>query len=66
MSDWLIDKSAITRLHAAVDADEWAARIDRELVRISSVTLLEIGCSARSAADHAEVTGQPVERLVTE
>lgn len=59
VSDWLIDKSAITRLHAVANADEWAARIDRGLVRISSVTLLEIGYSARSAADHAEVLDEP-------
>ena len=59
MSAWLIDKSAITRLHAASDSNEWAARIDRGLVRIASVTLLEIGYSARSAADHAEVLDEP-------
>lgn len=59
VSDWLIDKSAIVRLHAVADADEWAARIDRGLVHITSVTLLEIGYSARSAADHAEVLDEP-------
>ncbi len=59
MSGWLIDKSAITRLHGVADADEWVARIDRGLVRISSVTLLEIGYSARSAADHTEVLDAP-------
>lgn len=59
LSNWLIDKSAITRIHAADDTDEWAARIDRGLVRISSVTLLEIGYSARSATDHTEMLDQP-------
>lgn len=59
VSAWLIDKSAITRLHAASDSDEWAARIDRGLVRVASVTLLEIGYSARSAADHTEVLDEP-------
>lgn len=29
----------------------WAARIERGLVRIATVTLLEVGYSARSAAD---------------
>ena len=59
VSDWLIDKSAITRLHVAANADDWMVRIDRGLVRISSVTLLEIGYSARSPADHVEVLDEP-------
>lgn len=48
---WLIDKSALTRLGASPDAAEWAARIERGLVRITSITLLEVGYSARSADD---------------
>ena len=52
MTDWLIDKSAIPRLHLAPNAAEWASRIERGLVRISTVTRLEVGYSARSAADH--------------
>jgi predicted nucleic acid-binding protein len=66
---WLIDKSAIGRLHLAADADVWATRIERGLVRISTVTRLEIGFSARSGNDHralfAEppVTSMPVEYL---
>jgi predicted nucleic acid-binding protein len=51
VSPWLIDKSALVRLSAATDADEWAGRIERGLVRISTVTRLEVGYSARSAAD---------------
>jgi predicted nucleic acid-binding protein len=47
----LIDKSALVRLGRSPDAEEWAARIDRGLVRISTVTRLEVGFSARSAAD---------------
>ncbi|MFZ0833930.1 MAG: PIN domain nuclease, partial [Mycobacterium sp.] len=45
---WLIDKSAYTRLPAAVDADTWVDRIGRGLVRISTVTRLEIGYSFRT------------------
>ena len=56
---WLIDKSAIGRLHLAVDADAWADRIDRGLVRISTVTRLEIGFSARSGADHRSLFTEP-------
>ena len=66
---WLIDKSAIGRLHLAVDADGWADRIERGLVRISTVTRLEIGFSARSSADHRSlfteppITSMPIEYL---
>ena len=66
---WLIDKSAIGRLHLATDADVWANRIERGLVRISTVTRLEIGFSARSGEDHRAlfteppITSMPVEYL---
>lgn len=46
---WLIDKSALVRLGGRSDSDEWANRIDRGLVRVSTLTLLEVGYSARSA-----------------
>ena len=48
MTTWLIDKSALVRLVASPDAAEWAARIGRGLVRITTVTRLEAGYSARS------------------
>ena len=66
---WLIDKSAIGRLHLAADAAAWAERIERGLVRISTVTRLEIGFSARSGGDHqalvaeAPIASMPVEYL---
>jgi predicted nucleic acid-binding protein len=69
MTSWLIDKSAIARLHLAVDASDWASRIERGLVRISTVTRLELGFSARSAADHRSllaarpIASMPVEYL---
>jgi hypothetical protein len=56
---WLIDKSALVRLTQAVDAAEWASRIDRGLVRISTVTRLEIGYSARTASDHRTLLAEP-------
>jgi predicted nucleic acid-binding protein len=49
LAGWLIDKSALVRLAASPDADRWANRIERGLVRITTVTLLEVGYSARSA-----------------
>lgn len=51
MTGWLIDKSALVRLATSHDAQEWADRIQRGLVRISTVTRLEVGYSARAADD---------------
>lgn len=48
---WLIDKSALVRLGQAADAEVWAGRIERGLVRIATVTLLEVGYSARDAGE---------------
>jgi len=48
VTSWLIDKSALARLAASPDTAEWAARIERGLVRITTVTRLEVGYSARS------------------
>ncbi|NLG22117.1 MAG: PIN domain nuclease [Actinomycetales bacterium] len=59
MTSWLIDKSALVRLAASPDAEDWADLITRGLVAISTVTLLEVGYSARSAADHARALGRP-------
>ncbi len=54
---WLIDKSALNRLPDA--SDEWLSRIQRGLVRISTVTLLEVGFSTRNGADHRGTLGEP-------
>jgi predicted nucleic acid-binding protein len=56
---WLIDKSALVRLASASAAAEWASRIDRGLVRISTVTRLEVGYSARTASDHRTLLTEP-------
>lgn len=58
-ASWLIDKSALVRLGSSADAEEWAARIERGLVAISTVTLLEAGFSARSAGDLTQALGSP-------
>ena len=50
MTTWLIDKSALVRLGESRDVDEWAERIQRGLVRIATVTRLEVGYSARSGS----------------
>ena len=67
MTTWLVDKSAFSRLHRSTGAAEWASRIDRGLVRISTVTRLEVGYSARSAADHRSLlSGPPVASMPVE
>ena len=48
---WLIDKSALVRLAGSPDAAAWANRIERGLMHITTVTLLEVGYSARDARD---------------
>lgn len=57
VTSWLIDKSALYRINAV--SDVWLSRIQRGLVRISSVTLLEIGFSTRNGADHRSTLGEP-------
>lgn len=51
MTVWLIDKSALVRLVSSRQADTWAERIQRGLVRVATVTRLEVGYSARSGAE---------------
>jgi predicted nucleic acid-binding protein len=59
VSSWLIDKSALVRLAASPDAEVWAARIHRGLVRVTTATRLEIGYSARSASDMRDSARRP-------
>ena len=59
MTNWLIDKSALARLSASPDAGQWAGRIERGLVRITTVTRLETGYSARSGLDLRAGLQQP-------
>src|ERR1700722_8620566 len=56
---WLIDKSALVRLAASPDAAEWASRIERGLVRITTVTRLEVGYSARTGTELRTGLRQP-------
>ena len=66
-AEWLIDKSALVRLGASSAAAAWAERIERGLVRITTVTLLEIGYSARDArALDAGLNGPPVSSMPIE
>ncbi len=69
MTTWLIDKSALVRLAGSPDAAEWAARIERGLVRTTTVTRLDTGYSARSGPDlragfqRPPLSSMPVEYL---
>jgi predicted nucleic acid-binding protein len=67
VTDWLIDKSALVRLEVSGDAVQWAARIERGLIRIATVTLLEAGYSARSGPDlRAELRRPPLAAMPVE
>lgn len=59
MTTWLVDKAALARLGDSPDAQLWAERIERGLVRVTTVTRLEVGFSARSAADLRRAARQP-------
>lgn len=58
---WLIDKSAYVRLQGGQAANivEWNSRIERGLVRLSTVTRLELGFSARSGEGGREAFRRP-------
>jgi hypothetical protein len=59
VTTWLIHKSALVRLGRSSDAEEWATRIERGLVRVCTVTRLEVGFSARSVDDLRAGSGSP-------
>jgi predicted nucleic acid-binding protein len=59
VTGWLVDKSALVRLGDSPDAAAWAQRIERGLVRITTVTRLEVGYSARSGQDARSLFASP-------
>jgi predicted nucleic acid-binding protein len=59
VSGWLIDTSALARLATSPDAATWAERIDRGLIRIATVTRLEVGYSARSGPSLRSAAARP-------
>jgi predicted nucleic acid-binding protein len=64
VAGWLIDKSALVRLATSPDREEWAGRIERGLVHITTVTRLEIGFSARSGSELRAASRQaPLSRM---
>jgi predicted nucleic acid-binding protein len=64
---WLADKSALVRLGESLDADLWLSRIQRSLVCITTVTILEVGFAARSVNDlRARLRRPPVSAMPVE
>lgn len=71
VTEWLIDKSAYVRLQLgqSADPDGWNRRVERGLVRLSTITRLELGFSARSgeagrgAFEAPPLSLMPLERL---
>lgn len=71
VTSWLVDKSAYVRMQAgqAASIAEWNSRIERGLVRLSTVTRLELGFSARSGEAGRQAFGlsplslMPIEHL---
>lgn len=61
---WMIDKSAYQRLLASPDVNDWVDRISRGMVRVTAVTLLEMGFSARSGRDwDSSIRRPPISQL---
>ncbi len=59
MNAWLVDKSALVRLSRAVAQQEWLDRLERGLLHIGTITLLEVGFSARSGLELRSATRIP-------
>ncbi|WP_139417703.1 PIN domain nuclease [Agromyces laixinhei] len=61
VTSWLVDKSAYVRMQGgqAESLAEWNSRIERGLLRLSPVTRLELGFSARSGQAGREAFGLP-------
>lgn len=71
VTNWLVDRSAYVRMQLgqAADAEQWNSRIERGLVRVSTITRLEIGFSVRTGQsgrmifDMPPLALMPIERL---
>lgn len=57
---YLLDKSALWRLATHPDVEQWFSLIQRGLMSVSTLTLLEVGFSARNGADHRQLLGSPI------
>jgi predicted nucleic acid-binding protein len=64
VTSWLVDKSALVRLGGSSGAEIWASRVERGLVRISTLTRLEVGYSARSRGELDAAVRNPLLSLM--
>jgi predicted nucleic acid-binding protein len=55
VTSWIIDTSALHKLGSSPELDLWLGRIERGLVFVAAVTLLEVGYSTRSSTDYRQV-----------
>jgi predicted nucleic acid-binding protein len=55
LASWIIDASALHKLGSSPDLEVWEERIERGLVSIATVTLLEVGYSVRSHPHYRQV-----------
>lgn len=56
---WLVDKSAYQRLADSPDVGLWLERLQRGLLHVAAVTVLEIGYSARGAREWQQLRQLP-------
>jgi predicted nucleic acid-binding protein len=67
LNNWLIDKSALTRLFESPERKIWAERINAGSVHLSTMTRLEVGYSARSSKDlESAFTSPPLAKMPIE
>ena len=59
VNGWLIDKSALVRLPHSAQLTLWAQRIGAGEVRLSTITRLEVGYSARSERELLDAFATP-------
>jgi predicted nucleic acid-binding protein len=67
LNNWLIDKSALTRLAESPERKLWTERINSGSVHLSTMTRLEVGYSARSSKDlESAFTSPPLAKMPIE
>lgn len=64
---WLVDKSALIRFSQSPDIALWSERVSRGLVRMSSITMMELAYSFRSPREASTaVQGMPLRAIPVE
>lgn len=63
---WLVDKSAYQRLVESTEVESWLERLQRGLLHVAAVTVLEIGYSARGSQEWRQLRRMPPLSLMPE